>query len=299
MPKEESYRSGFVTILGRPNVGKSTLLNQLAGQKIAIMSDKPQTTRNKIQAVLTRENVQIVFIDTPGMHKPKHKLGEFMVGEVYRALKEVEAVFFVLDASEEIGGGDRFVAEALAKIDTPIFVLLNKVDLISSERLAQVQEEVKGLGSFARIIPLSAKTGENVEFLIKELISLLPEGPQYYPEDMVTDQPERLIIAEMIREKALQLTREEVPHAIGVEVEEVTKRPKKETIYVRAVIYVERESQKGIVVGKKGAMLKQIGQLARTDVENLLGSPIFLDLWVKVKEDWRNRENMLHFLGYE
>lgn len=299
MPKEESYRSGFVTILGRPNVGKSTLLNQLAGQKVAIMSDKPQTTRNKIQAVLTRENVQIVFIDTPGMHKPKHKLGEFMVGEVYRALEEVEAVLFVLDASEEIGGGDRFVAGALTKIDTPIFVLLNKVDLISSERLAQVQEEVKDLGKFARVIPLSAKTGENIEFLIQELISLLPQGPQYYPEDMVTDQPERLIIAEMIREKALQLTREEVPHAIGVEVEEVTKRPKKETIYVRAVIYVERESQKGIVVGKKGALLKQIGQLARTDVENLLGSPIFLDLWVKVKEDWRNRENMLHFLGYE
>lgn len=299
MPREEIFRSGFVTILGRPNVGKSTLLNQLAGQKIAIMSDKPQTTRNKIQAVLTRKDAQIVFIDTPGMHKPKHKLGEFMVAEVYRALEEVEVILFVLDASEEIGSGDKFIAEQLAKIETPIFVLLNKVDLIAPLRLAQVQEEVKSLGNFQQIVPLSAKTGENIELLVDEIIKFLPEGPQYYPEDMVTDQPERLIIAELIREKALHLTREEVPHAIGVEVEEVTKRTNKNTVYVRAVIYVERESQKGIIVGKKGSMLKEIGQLARGDIENLLGSPIFLDLWVKVKEDWRNRENMLHFLGYE
>lgn len=299
MIKENSFRSGFVTILGRPNVGKSTLINQLAGQKVAIMSDKPQTTRNKIQAVLTRDHAQIVFIDTPGMHKPKHKLGEFMVNEVYRALEEVEAVLFVLDASEEIGGGDKFIAQQLSKIQTPIFVLLNKVDLLTPERLQEVENEIKELGVFQKVIPLSAKTGENVELLVAELIRLLPEGPMYYPEDMVTDQPERLIIGEMIREKALHLTREEVPHAIGVEVQEVTKRPNKETIYVSAVIYVERDSQKGIVVGKGGSMLKKIGQLARTDIENLLGSPIFLELWVKVREDWRNRENVLRTLGYE
>jgi len=298
MLKKEFY-SGFVAILGRPNVGKSTLLNQLVGQKIAIMSDKPQTTRNKIQAVLTTEKAQLIFIDTPGLHKPKDKLGEFMVGEAYRAIDSVEVVLFVLDAAEEIGRQDRFVAGELLKIATPVFVVLNKVDLLTPKELEKVEAEVKKLGTFAQIIPLSAKTGEKIDFLVAELIKLLPEGPQYYPEDMVTDQPERLIIAELIREKALHLTREEVPHAIGVEVEEVTKRPNKETIYVRAVIYVERESQKGIIVGKAGALLKQIGQLARLDIENLLGSPIFLDLWVKVKEDWRNRSPLLSLLGYE
>jgi len=295
----EEFRSGFVAILGRPNVGKSTLLNQLAGQKVAIMSDKPQTTRNKIQAVLTREDAQIVFIDTPGVHKPHHKLGQFMLSEVYSALEEVDAVLFVLDASDVIGSGDQYVAQELSRIKTPIFLILNKVDLLTPEKIAQVMEDVKKLGQFSQVLPLSAKTGENLDLLIDELIACLPPGPQYYPEDMVTDQPERLIIGEMIREKALHLTREEVPHALGVEVEEVTKRQNKDLVYVRAVIYVERDSQKGIIVGKGGNMLKKIGQMARNDIENLLGTAIFLDLWVKVKEDWRNKDNMLKTLGYE
>lgn len=299
MSTGEEFRSGFVAILGRPNVGKSTLLNQLAGQKVAIMSDKPQTTRNKIQAVLTREDAQIVFIDTPGVHKPHHKLGQFMLSEVYSALEEVDAVLFVLDASDVIGSGDQYVAQELSRIKTPIFLILNKVDLLTPEKIAQVMEDVKKLGQFSQVLPLSAKTGENLDLLIDELIACLPPGPQYYPEDMVTDQPERLIIGEMIREKALHLTREEVPHALGVEVEEVTKRQNKDLVYVRAVIYVERDSQKGIIVGKGGNMLKKIGQMARNDIENLLGTAIFLDLWVKVKEDWRNKDNMLKTLGYE
>lgn len=299
MSEEKVFRSGFVAILGRPNVGKSTLLNQLAGQKVAIMSDKPQTTRNKIQAVLTRDDAQIVFIDTPGVHKPQHKLGQFMLSEVYSALEEVDAVLFVLDASDTIGKGDQYVASQLEKVKTPIFLLLNKVDLLSGEQIEQLKGEVKKLGNFTRILPLSAKTGLNIDLVVKELVGCLPPGPQYYPEDIITDQPERLIIGEMIREKALHLTREEVPHALGVEVEEVTKRANKDLVYVRAVIYVERESQKGIIVGKGGGMLKKIGQMARTDIENLLGSAIYLDLWVKVKEDWRNKDNMLKNLGYE
>lgn len=296
---ESSFRSGFVAILGRPNVGKSTLLNRLAGQKVAIMSDKPQTTRNKIQGVLTRDDAQIIFIDTPGVHKPQHKLGQFMLREVYSALEEVDAVLFVLDSSQSIGAVDQYVARELDKLNTPIFVVLNKVDLLDDAALFKVKEKVKELGSFTDIFSLSAKTGENVDLLVEKLVEALPLGPKYYPDDMVTDQPERIIIAEMIREKALHLTREEVPHALGVEVEEVTKRPKKEMVYVRAVIYVERDSQKGIIVGKNGGMLKKIGHSARTDIEKLLGSPIYLDLWVKVKEDWRNRENVLKTLGYE
>ncbi|MGM9571837.1 MAG: GTPase Era [bacterium] len=296
---QEGYKSGFVAILGRPNVGKSTLLNRLVGQKVAIMSDKPQTTRNKIQAVITRPDAQIVLLDTPGVHKPKHKLGSFMLSEVQRALEEVDAVLLVLDATEKIGAGDRYVVEQLSKINTPVFLLLNKVDLLKKEKLPDIIRQAGELGDFTEILPLAAKTGLNVELLVDKIVEKLPYGPQYYPEDMVTDQPERLIIGEMVREKALHLTRDEVPHAIAVEVEEVTKRPNKDLVYVQAVIYVERDSQKGIIVGKNGSMLKKIGRLAREDIEKLLGNRIYLDLWVKVKDDWRNRDGCLKSLGYD
>lgn len=296
---QEGYKSGFVAILGRPNVGKSTLLNRLVGQKVAIMSDKPQTTRNKIQAVITRPDAQIVLLDTPGVHKPKHKLGSFMLSEVQRALEEVDAVLLVLDATEKIGAGDRYVVEQLSKINTPVFLLLNKVDLLKKEKLPDIIRQAGTLGDFTEILPLAAKTGLNVELLVDKIVEKLPYGPQYYPEDMVTDQPERLIIGEMVREKALHLTRDEVPHAIAVEVEEVTKRPNKDLVYVQAVIYVERDSQKGIIVGKNGSMLKKIGRLAREDIEKLLGNRIYLDLWVKVKDDWRNRDGCLKSLGYD
>lgn len=296
---QEGYKSGFVAILGRPNVGKSTLLNRLVGQKVAIMSDKPQTTRNKIQAVITRPDAQIVLLDTPGVHKPKHKLGSFMLSEVQRALEEVDAVLLVLDATEKIGAGDRYVVEQLSKINTPVFLLLNKVDLLKKEKLPGIIRQAGELGDFTEILPLAAKTGLNVELLVDKIVEKLPYGPQYYPEDMVTDQPERLIIGEMVREKALHLTRDEVPHAIAVEVEEVTKRPNKDLVYVQAVIYVERDSQKGIIVGKNGSMLKKIGRLAREDIEKLLGNRIYLDLWVKVKDDWRNRDGCLKSLGYD
>lgn len=296
---QEGYKSGFVAILGRPNVGKSTLLNRLVGQKVAIMSDKPQTTRNKIQAVITRPEAQIVLLDTPGVHKPKHKLGSFMLSEVQRALEEVDAVLLVLDATEKIGAGDRYVVEQLKKINTPVFLLLNKVDLLSKEKLPDIIRQAGELGDFTEILPLAAKTGMNVELLVDKIVEKLPYGPQYYPDDMVTDQPERLIIGEMVREKALHLTRDEVPHAIAVEVEEVTKRPNKDLVYVQAIIYVERDSQKGIIVGKNGSMLKKIGRLAREDIEKLLGTRIYLDLWVKVKDDWRNRDGCLKSLGYD
>lgn len=296
---QKGYKSGFVAILGRPNVGKSTLLNRLVGQKVAIMSDKPQTTRNKIQAVITRPDAQIVLLDTPGVHKPKHKLGSFMLSEVQRALEEVDAVLLVLDATEKIGAGDRYVVEQLSKINTPVFLLLNKVDLLQKEKLPDIIRRAGELGDFTEILPLAAKTGMNVELLVDKIVEKLPYGPQYYPDDMVTDQPERLIIGEMVREKALHLTRDEVPHAVAVEVEEVTKRSNKDLVYVRAVIYVERDSQKGIIVGKNGSMLKKIGRLAREDIEKLLGTRIYLDLWVKVKDDWRNRDGCLKSLGYD
>lgn len=294
-----NFRSGFVAIIGRPNVGKSTLLNQLVGQKIAIMSDKPQTTRNKIQSVLHLEDAQIIFLDTPGIHKPKHKLGEYMVEVAQNALNEVDLILFVVEASEEIGPGDNFIIEHLKPIKTPVFLVINKIDLLSSqEAILPIIQKYKEIADFEEIIPISALAKDNLSGLVEGIKNRLPKGPQYYPQDMVTDQPERFVIAELIREKALHLTREEIPHAIAVDVEEVTKR-KNGMIFVKAMIYTERDSQKGIIVGKNGTMLKKIGALARTDIENLLGSKIFLDLWVKVKKDWRNRENILRSFGFD
>lgn len=295
---EKAYKSGFVSVIGRPNVGKSTLINSLIGQKVVIMSDKPQTTRNKIMCVLTTDDAQILFIDTPGIHKPKHKLGEYMVKAAENTLREVDVILFVVDATEELGGGERYILERLASVKTPVILVVNKIDKLEKAKVLPVIQSYQGLHPFAGVVPISALEHTNLDGLVKEIKSYLEEGPQYYPEDMITDQPERLVIAELIREKVLHATREEIPHAIAVDIEEITTRPN-DDLYVRAVIYVERESQKGIVIGAKGALLKEIGRQARTDIENLLGSKVFLDLWVKVKKDWRNRDGMLRSFGYE
>lgn len=293
-----NYKSGFVSVIGRPNVGKSTLINSLIGQKIAIMSDKPQTTRNKILCVLTQEDAQILFIDTPGIHKPKHKLGEYMVKAAENTLKEVDVILFVVDATENIGAGELYIMERLQSTQAPVILVVNKVDQINKQQVLPVISRYSDKLNFVGAIPISAKEKTNLDQLVEEIKKYLEEGPQYYPSDMITDQPERLVIGELIREKALHLTKEEIPHAIAVDIEEISKR-NNDDLYIRATIYVERESQKGIVIGAKGSLLKEIGQLARADIENLLGSKVYIDLWVKVKKDWRNRDGILRGFGYE
>ena len=296
--ENKQHKSGFIAVIGRPNVGKSTLINSLIGQKIAIMSDKPQTTRNRILCVLTQPDAQIVFLDTPGIHKPKHKLGEYMVRAAENTLKEVDAIFFVVDATEKLGPGERYILERLQATKKPVILVVNKLDLIEKEQVLPIISNYTDKHPFAGVVPISAKEKTNLESLLAEVKKYLPEGPQYYPEDMVTDQPERLIVAELVREKVLQLTREEIPHAIAIDVDEMTTRAN-EDVYIRATIYVERDSQKGIVIGSKGTLLKEIGALARKDIEALLGSKVYLDLWVKVKKDWRNRDSILKGLGFE
>ncbi|WP_047809892.1 MULTISPECIES: GTPase Era [Desulfosporosinus] len=292
----KEFRSGFVSVIGRPNAGKSTLLNHLLGQKVLIMSDKPQTTRNRIQCILTEERGQIVFLDTPGIHKPKHKLGEYMVGAAKESMREVDAILYMVDLSSEFGSGEEYIIEMLKHTKTPVVLVLNKVDLLDKEQLLQKIQQFSSLAEFKAIVPISAKTGENTDELLKVIFNLLPKGPMYYPEDEVTDQPERFIMAELIREKVLQLTRDEIPHSIAVVIEEVHE--KKTLVKIRGLIVVERESQKGIIIGAKGKQLKEIGSLARQDIEALLGSPVFLELWVKVKKDWRNRVDSLRNYGY-
>ncbi len=294
---KKTYKSGFISVIGRPNVGKSTLINSLIGQKIAIMSDKPQTTRNRILCVLTQPDAQLVFLDTPGIHKPKHKLGEYMVKAAEGTLKEVDAILFVVDATEKMGPGEYYILERLHATHKPVILVVNKLDLIEKSRVLPIISHYTEKYSFVGVVPISAKKETNLDGLLSEVKKYLPEGPQYYPEDMVTDQPERLIVAELVREKALELTREEVPHAIAVDVDEMTTRPN-DDVYIRATIYVERESQKGIVIGAKGALLKEIGAMARGDIEALLGSRVYLDLWVKVKKDWRDRDGILRNLGF-
>lgn len=295
---DTKFRSGFVALVGRPNVGKSTLLNKFLGEKLAIMSDKPQTTRNKIQAVLNVPGAQIIFIDTPGIHKPKHKLGEFMVRVAQNVLHEVDVVLFLAEANEPPAGpGDRYIIEQLKETKTPVILVLNKIDLVSKTDILPLIDKYQGLLDFAGIVPVSALSGDNLESLQAEIVRRLPEGPQYYPDDMITDQPERVIMAELIREQVLHLTRDEVPHSVAVDMEEVKTRPN-ETVYVRATIYTERDSQKGIIVGKSGQMIGKIGANARREIENLLGSKVFLELFVKVSKDWRNREKTLRNLGY-
>jgi GTPase len=298
MSNTAEFKSGFVAVIGRPNVGKSTLVNSLIGQKIVITSDKPQTTRNKIVCILNLADAQILFIDTPGIHKPKHKLGEYMVRTAENTLREVDVVAFVVDASEELGAGERYILERLAAVKTPVVLVINKIDKVDRPQVLPIIERYAREYQFTAVVPVSALNRFNLENLVSELKLHLEPGPKYYPDDMVTDQPERLLIAELIREKVLRATREEIPHAIAVDIEEITARPN-DHLYVRAIIYVERDSQKKIVIGAGGQVLKEVGRLARLDIENLLGSPTFLDLWVKVKKDWRNRAGALHSFGYD
>ncbi|MEH7224521.1 GTPase Era [Bacillus sp. JJ1566] len=298
MENKNGYKSGFVSIIGRPNVGKSTFLNHVIGQKIAIMSDKPQTTRNKVQGVFTEENSQIIFIDTPGIHKPKHKLGDFMMKVAQNTLKEVDIVLFMINAEEGYGRGDEFIIERLKNIQTPVFLVVNKIDQIHPDKLLELIEKYKGLYPFKEIVPISALQGTNTPRLVEQIKNYLPEGPQYYPADQVTDHPERFIITELIREKVLHLTREEVPHSIAVVMDSLERREGGNTVYVAATIIVERNSQKGIVIGKQGSMLKEVGKRARADIEALLGSKVFLELWVKVQKDWRNKMSQLRDYGF-
>lgn len=296
---QNKHYSGFVAVVGRPNVGKSTLVNSLIGEKIAIMSDRPQTTRNKIMCILNTDNAQIMFLDTPGIHKPQHKLGEYMVRSAESTLHEVDVILFVVDVNEKKGAGDDYIIEQLKKVKTPVILVANKIDkLIDKGQLFPIISSYTKSFDFTAVVPTSALTDNEFKALLGEIVKHLSEGPQYFPEDMITDQPERVIAAEMIREKVLKLTRDEVPHSIAVEIEEMKTRTN-EDLYIRAVIYVERESQKGIVIGAKGSLLKLIGRQAREDIENLLGNKVYLDLWVKVKADWRNRENVLRQFGYE
>ncbi|WP_251423073.1 GTPase Era [Veillonella agrestimuris] len=297
MNKREDFKSGFVAVVGRPNVGKSTMINALIGDKIAIVSDKAQTTRNRIICVYTDEEKQIVFMDTPGVHKPKHKLGEFMVDAAITSLKETEAVLFVVAGNEKRGPGDDFIIEQLRKVKVPVFLVVNKIDTLKKDELIAAIASYNDF-DFAGVIPISAKDKENLPELLKVIGSHLPEGPQYFPEDMITDQPERLIISDIVREKILLATRDEIPHAIAVDVDEMKTR-NDGTTYIRATIYCERDSQKGIIIGNKGALLRTIGAQARVDIERLLATKVYLDLWVKVKKDWRNKSGVLSELGYK
>jgi GTPase len=294
-----SYKSGFVSVVGKPNVGKSTLINNIAGWKVSIVSDKPQTTRNTIRAIITKENYQMVFIDTPGIHKPGNKLGEFMVKAASRTLNEVDAVLFIIDgANKHSNNGDEIIIKQLERISTPVFLIINKIDLVEKQKLLPLIQEYSGLMQFKSIIPVSAITGEGTEIMLKELLAHMPEGHSLFPEDMVTDQPERLLAAEFIREKILYVTRDEIPHGTGVDISLFKQRKNKQIIDIDADIYCEKDSHKKILIGKQGNTMKKIGMLARKDIENMLGVKVFLQLWIKVRPDWRNKTSVLRDLGY-
>lgn len=293
-----NFKSGFIAIIGRSNVGKSTLMNAFIGEKIAITSDKPQTTRNRIQCVLTREKYQIVFVDTPGIHKPKNKLGEYMVKAAENSLSDMELVLFVVDAADGIGQGDRMIAERLKEVSVPVILVANKMDIANQEEARKQIEEFKKIGEFDDVIEVSATQGTNIQDLEQKLVSYMPDGPKYYPDDMITDQPERVILSEIIREKTLILLKEEVPHGIGVEIERIEDREDKDLTEVMASIVCEKPSHKGIVIGKGGKMLKEIGSQARADMERFLGIQVYLEIFVKVKNDWRNDLNTMRNLGY-
>lgn len=292
----KNYKSGFVALIGRPNVGKSTLLNYLVGQKVAIMSPQPQTTRNKISGIYTDENEQIVFIDTPGIHKPKNKLDDFMDKSSYSALDEVDVVLFMVEP-EPAGKGDHYIADLLKKVKKPVFLVINKIDTIHPDKLLEIMDSYKDLGEFAEIVPISASQGNNVQELIKTLGKYLPEGPQFYDADQITDRPEYFIVAELIREQVLRSTREEIPHSTAVVVDRMRDHENGK-LQIEATIYVERDGQKGIIIGKQGSMLKKIGTAARHEIENLLGEKVNLRLWVKVQKNWRSDPAFLKSIGY-
>lgn len=291
------HKSGFVSIIGRPNVGKSTFMNRVIGHKIAIMSDKAQTTRNKIQGVMTREDAQIIFLDTPGIHKPKHKLGDYMMRVAKNTLSEIDAIMFMVNVNEDIGRGDEYIMEMLKNVKTPVFLVLNKIDLVHPDALMPKIEKYKTYMDFTEIVPISALEGLNVDHFIDVLKDYLPEGPKYYPDDQISDHPEQFVVGEIIREKILHLTSEEIPHAIGVNVDRMIKESE-ERVRIEATIFVERDSQKGIVIGKGGKKLKEVGKRARRDIEMLFGSKVYLELWVKVQKDWRNKVNFIRQMGY-
>lgn len=294
----QQYKSGFATLIGRPNVGKSTLMNHLIGQKIAITSNKPQTTRNRIQTVYTSEEGQIVFVDTPGIHKAKNKLGEYMVTVAERTLSEVDVILWLVEPTTFIGAGEQHIAEQLRKTKTPIILVINKIDTVKREEILKSIDAYKDICDFAEIVPCSALKGDNTEDLIKVIMKYLPYGPQFYDEDTVTDQPERQIVAELIREKALRSLNEEVPHGIAVSIDQMKARNNR-LIDIDATIICERDSHKGIIIGKQGAMLKKIGSQARPEIEDMLGKKVNLKLWVKVKKDWRDSDFLIKNFGYD
>ncbi len=290
------YKSGFATLIGRPNVGKSTLMNHLIGQKIAITSNKPQTTRNRIQTVYTSDVGQIVFVDTPGIHMAKNRLGDYMVSTATRTFSEVDVVLWLVEPSTFIGAGERSISEKLGKVKTPIILVINKIDTVKHEEILRFIDAYKDICDFAEIIPVSALKGENTDKLIELIMKYLPYGEPFYDEDTITDQPERQIVAEFIREKALQCLDEEIPHGIAVSIESMKYRPK--IVDIEATIICERDSHKGIIIGKGGAMLKKIGSAARYQIEEMLESKVNLQLWVKVKKDWRDSDFLLKNFGY-
>lgn len=294
----QQYKSGFATLIGRPNVGKSTLMNHLIGQKIAITSNKPQTTRNRIQTVYTSEEGQIVFVDTPGIHKAKNKLGEYMVTVAERTLSEVDVILWLVEPTTFIGAGEQHIAEQLRKTKTPIILVINKIDTVKREEILKSIDAYKDICDFAEIVPCSALKGDNTEDLIKVIMKYLPYGPQFYDEDTVTDQPERQIVAELIREKALRSLNEEVPHGIAVSIDQMKTRNSR-LIDIDATIICERDSHKGIIIGKQGAMLKKIGSQARPEIEDMLEKKVNLKLWVKVKKDWRDSDFLIKNFGYD
>ncbi len=294
-----NFKSGFVALIGRPNVGKSTLMNQLIGQKIAITSKKPQTTRNKIQTVYTCDEGQIVFLDTPGIHKAKNKLGEYMVNVAEKTLKEVDVILWLVEPDTFIGAGERHIAEQLQKIDVPVILVINKTDTVKKEDVLLFIDTYRKLMDFDEIIPASALRGQNTDMVVDEIFKYLPEGPMYYDEDTITDQPMRQIVAELIREKALHALNDEIPHGIAVTIESMKKRPNGKLYDIEATIVCERDSHKGIIIGKGGAMLKKIGTKAREDIEKLVEMQVNLKLWVKVKKDWRDSDFLMKNFGYD
>lgn len=294
MTENKKFKSGFISIIGRPNVGKSTLLNALLEEKIAIISDKPQTTRNRILGIVNQPGAQMVFMDTPGIHKPMHKMNEFMVKTALRTYNEVDVILMLVEANEQPGGGDRFIIETLQKVKTPVFLVINKVDLVKKEALLPLMQGCSKLYPFAEIIPISALKND-LDGLIEAITRRLPQGPQYFPDDQLTDQPERFIVSEIVREKIFELTKDEIPYSTAVVIEDMKEGV--DITSIHAIIYVERDSQKGILIGRGGTMLKQIGTLARQDAEKLLGTKIFLKLYVKVKKGWREDVGMLKNIG--